>query len=260
MAEATITEDELHAYADGVLPDDRIAAIESYLAANPAEAARIADWREQTSAIRARFGAIADEAVPERLQLENILLRASGLRRKVAAAAAIALIAGAAGGWFANDYLRAPAPNLAARALAEAALEAHRLYINEVRHPIEVRADETHLLPWLSRRVGSQVKAPVLDAEGLKLLGGRLLPGSNGPAALIMYEGRGGERFTITSVRAGSGQDSSFKWRQAGDVGALAWIESGLAFVVAGPAERERLDRIARRVHAAYETVPAAGK
>jgi anti-sigma factor RsiW len=274
MTEATITEDELQAYADGALPADRIDAIESYLAANPAEAARIADWRAQAAQIRARFGAVADDPVPERLQLENLLLRASGLRRKVAAAATIALILGAAGGWLAHDYLGAQdAPESArpsaedaldtrylARALADAAIEAHRLYINEVRHPIEVRADEAHLLPWLSRRVGSQVRAPGLDEEGLKLLGGRLLPGSKGPAALIMYEGQGGERITITSVRAGTDQDSSFKWRQTGDVGALAWIESGLAFVVAGPAERERLDRIARRVHAAYEVAPAANK
>src|SRR5688572_30105096 len=107
MAEATITEDELHAYADGVLPADRIDAIESYLGANPAEAARIADWRAQAAAIRARFGAVADEPVPERLQLENILLRASGLRRKIAVAATIALLIGGAAGWFAHDYLGA---------------------------------------------------------------------------------------------------------------------------------------------------------
>jgi anti-sigma factor RsiW len=260
MAEATITEDELHAYADGVLPADRMATVESYLAARPAEAARIAEWRTQASAIRERYGAVAEEPVPERLRIENILLRASGLRRKVAAAAAIALIVGAAAGWFANDYFSAPAPNQSARALAEAALEAHRLYINEVRHPIEVRADEAHLLPWLSRRVGSQVKAPALEEEGLKLLGGRLLPGARGPAALIMYEGQGGERITVTSVRTGGGEHSAFKWRQSGDIGALAWIDSGLAFVVAGPAERERLDRIARRVHAAYETADAGRK
>jgi anti-sigma factor RsiW len=33
----------------------------------------------------------------------------------------------------------------------------------------------------------------------------------------------------------------------------LAWVEGGMAFVVAGPAERERLDRVARRVYDAYE-------
>lgn len=254
MADAPVTEEELHAFADGALPADRIAAVESYLAAHPGEAACVGHWRAQAAAIRARFGAVAEEPIPERLRLENILLRASGLRRKIAMAAAIALIVGAAGGWFARDYFVAEDSRQIARVLADAAIEAHRLYINEVRHPIEVRADEAHLLPWLSRRIGSPVRAPDLGEEGFKLLGGRLLPGSRGPAALIMYEGSGGERVTITCVRAGSNDQTAFKWRQTGDVGALAWVESGLAFVVAGPAEREKLDRIARRVYAVYET------
>ena len=47
------------------------------------------------------------------------------------------------------------------------------------------RAGEEHLLPWLSRRVGATLRAPELDAFSLKLLGGRLLPGLNGPAALV---------------------------------------------------------------------------
>jgi anti-sigma factor RsiW len=251
MTDAPITEDELHAYADGVLPADRVAAIEAHLAARPAEAARVAEWRAQAAAIRARWGGVADEPVPERLRLDNILLRASDARRKIAIAAVVALLVGAAAGWFARDYAGGNSDNREiARVLADAAIEAHRLYINEVRHPIEVRANEAHLLPWLSRRVGQPVRAPDLTAEGLMLLGGRLLPG---PTALIMYEGAGGDRVTVTCARAGTPRDTAFKWRHAGDVGALAWMESGLAFVVAGPADRERLDRVARRVHAAYE-------
>lgn len=260
MPEVKVSEDELHAYADGVLPGDRIAAVESYLAAYPAEAARVAEWRAQVSAIRERFGGVAEEPVPERLQIENLAVRVSGARRKIAAAATIALIAGAAIGWFARDYASVPTQNQVARALAEAAIEAHRLYINEVRHPIEVRADEAHLLPWLSRRVGSPVRAPDLKEEGYKLLGGRLLPGSRGPAALIMYEGSGGERVTITCVRAAGNERSNFKWRQSDEFGALAWLDSGLGFVVAGPPDREKLDRIAREVYAAYEMPPAEKK
>jgi anti-sigma factor RsiW len=253
MTDASVTDDELHAYVDGTLPADRMAAVERYLAANPDAAARVSEWRAQNSAIRQRWGGAVDEPVPERLRLDNVVMRASGLRRKVAAAAVIALCAGAAAGWFARDYIGVENDRQVARALADAAIEAHRLYINEVRHPIEVRAEEAHLLPWLSRRVGSPVRAPDLNAEGLKLLGGRLLPGSKGPTALIMYEGTGGERVTITAARAPRDTQTSFKWRQSGEFGALAWFESGLAFVVAGPAERERLDRIARRVYAAYE-------
>lgn len=258
MTDAPVTEEELHAYADGALPADRIAAVESYLATHPAEAARVAEWRMQTSAIRERWGAVADEPIPDRLHLDNVVMRASGLRSRIALAAAIALVIGGVAGWFGHEYFRVENDRQVARALADAAIEAHRLYINEVRHPIEVRADEAHLLPWLSRRVGTPVRAPSLAAEGYKLLGGRLLPGLGGATALIMYEGQSGERVTITCTRTARKGQTAFKWRQSGEFGALAWFEAGLAFVVAGPAEREQLDRIARRVYAAYEAAPPA--
>ena len=43
---------------------------------------------------------------------------------------------------------------------------------------------------------------PELDAQGLKLVGGRLLPGPTGPASFFMYENAAGERFTIYASRA----------------------------------------------------------
>jgi anti-sigma factor RsiW len=252
--DSRISEDELHAYADGVLPADRVAAVEAYLAADAETAARVNAWRQQATLIRARWQPVTEEPIPDRLRLERIALRASGLWRKISAAALIAFVAGGVAGWFAHEFAGVSRDQEIARAVADAALEAHRLYINEVRHPIEVRANEEHLLRWLSRRVGSPVRAPDLSEEGLKLLGGRLLPGPKSPTALIMYEGSGGERVTVTCTRAGNEGSTSFYWRKAGEIGALAWVEGGLAFVVAGPAQRERLDRVARRVYEAYET------
>ena len=252
--DARVTEDELHAYVDGALPADRIAAVEAYLAADPEAARRVAAWRAHAGLIRDRWQPVANEPIPDRLRLERIVLRASPTWRKVAAAAAFAFVVGGALGWFAHEYAGGARNQEIARALADAALEAHRLYIAEVRHPIEVRADEAHLLPWLSRRVGSPVRAPDLAPEGLRLMGGRLLPGPKSPTALIMYEGAGGERVTITCTRAAELGSTAFHWRATGDLGALAWIEGGLAFVVAGPAQRERLDRVARRVYETYET------
>ena len=252
--DAPVTEDELHAYVDGALPGDRIAAVEARLASDPEAASRVAAWRAQATSIRANWERVVEEPVPERLRLEHIALRASGTWRKIAAAAAVAFIAGGAAGWFGHEYSSFGRNDQIARAIADAAIEAHRLYINEVRHPIEVRAGEAHLLPWLSRRVGSTVRAPDLAPEGLKLMGGRLLPGTPGPTALIMYEGSGGERVTITSTRAAREGATAFHWKSAGEIGALAWVEGGVAFVVAGPADRARLDRVARRVYEAYET------
>ena len=251
--DAPVTEDELHAYVDGTLPADRIAAVEDRLASDPEAASRVAAWRAQATSIRAKWERVVEEPIPDRLRLENIALRASGIWRKIAAAAVFAFAIGGAAGWYAHEYSGFGRNEYIARAVADAAIEAHRLYINEVRHPIEVRANEEHLLRWLSRRVGSTVHAPDLEPEGLKLLGGRLLPGDASPTALIMYEGAGGERVTVTCTRAAREGATAFHWKSAGEIGALAWVEGGLAFVVAGPAQRERLDRVARRVYEVYE-------
>ena len=83
------------------------------------------------------------------------------------------------------------------------ALDAHRLYVVEVRHPVEVPGSERdHLQQWLTKRCGWDVRAPELAAAGLKLVGGRLLPGPTGPASFFMYESASGERFTIYAARA----------------------------------------------------------
>src|SRR6185295_12547560 len=97
--------------------------------------------------------AVADQPVPERLRLSRIDRLAYGWRTwaGIAAAATIAaFVIGGVVGWMA--------------------------------------AGEQHLLPWLSRRVGTPLRAPDLASFELKLLGGRLLPGPRGPAALFMYE------------------------------------------------------------------------
>jgi anti-sigma factor RsiW len=94
----------------------------------------------------------------------------------------------------------------AARAIATAQAEvpgfvkraaiAHAVYSPEVRHPVEVGADqEQHLVAWLSKRLGAPLRAPKLDDVGYFLVGGRLLPGENGPVAHFMYQSK---RYAIT--------------------------------------------------------------
>ena len=70
--DSPVTEDELHAYVDGELPADRLEAVTAWLAAHPEQAALVAAWRAQAEAIRARYGAVANEPVPERLKLDQL--------------------------------------------------------------------------------------------------------------------------------------------------------------------------------------------
>ena len=68
-----VNEDELHVFVDGELPADRKLAVEAWLASHPDDAARVAAWRAQADAIRARYGAVIDEPVPDRLTLKKIM-------------------------------------------------------------------------------------------------------------------------------------------------------------------------------------------
>jgi anti-sigma factor RsiW len=71
--DSPVTEDELHAYIDGELPGDRMEAVASWLAAHPEQAALVASWRAQAESIQARYGAAAEEPVPERLKLDQVV-------------------------------------------------------------------------------------------------------------------------------------------------------------------------------------------
>jgi anti-sigma factor RsiW len=73
--EPPITDEELHTYVDGLLPADRVCAVEKYLAVHPDTASRVAAWRAQAAMIRDKWGKVAEEAVPERLQPDRIVMR-----------------------------------------------------------------------------------------------------------------------------------------------------------------------------------------
>ena len=250
-----VTEDELHAYVDGELPADRRPTVEAWLAEHPDDMARVEAWRALAEAIRARYGAVATEPVPARLSLRQIERAGRSWRGMAAAAAVAAFVIGGAAGWFAHG-VATPAPNAAARSTAEA-VDAYKLYVVEVRHPVEVPGnEEAHLTQWLSRRVGYPLRIPDLSPVGLKLVGGRLLPGPRGAAAFFMYEGQSGERFTLYSTRAG-GPDSALRYNDDGKVGALYWADGDVAYVVNGEANRERLHKVAESVYAQLERPPA---
>jgi len=242
-----VTEYELHLHVDGELPVGRREAVEAWLANHPEDASRVASWREQAALIRQRFAHIAEEPVPDKLKLATIMRMRRSWGAIAAAAALAAFFIGGAVGWVGRGA-SAAAPS-EVEVFTSDALGAHRLYIGEVRHPIEVKAEEDHLLPWLSRRVGTSLRAPDLSAFGLKLLGGRLLPGLASPAALFMYEGANGERFTMYCAKVNAAR-TAFRYDDSNNFGSVHWIEGNYGWALSGPKDRDRLKGIAR---AAYE-------
>ena len=66
--ERRISETELHAYVDGELaPEDR-AEVEALLAAAPAEAGLVREFRELNESIGQRYAGRLDEPVPDRMR------------------------------------------------------------------------------------------------------------------------------------------------------------------------------------------------
>src|SRR5215218_4575104 len=181
-ANPNVTEEELHAFVDGELPEHRRAAVEAWLTTHPEDATRVGAWRVQADALRARFGTVSGEQVPRRLRIERLLQARRSWRALAAAAILLAFLGGGVAGWLARGAT-ALAPN-DLEVLTSEAMNAHKLYTIEVRHPVEVPGEQRdHLVQWLSKRVGYELRAPELEPINLKLVGGRLLPGPTSAAA-----------------------------------------------------------------------------
>jgi len=253
-----VSEDELNALVDGELPANRRAVVEAWLASHPDDAAKVAAWRKQAELIRARYGAIADENPPRRFNIKRLSRRRYGATAAAAAAVVAAFLLGGVAGWIMRG-VEAASPSDLARFTTDA-LDAYRLYVVEVRHPVEVPGDQRpHLDQWLSKRVGSALQAPELGKLGLKLVGGRLLPGPTGATAFFMYESASGERFTLYCGRTGD-RDTALRYTAGEQNAAYYWVDRDLAYVLSGPAERDKLREIAQ---VAYEQIdrrpPAQG-
>lgn len=241
-----VTEDELHAYVDGELPADRIEAVKDWLAAHPDAAAQVAAWRAMSDSLHAKYDHVADEPVPAHLNIDAL---SRPPRRWAYAAIAATLAAFVIGGGAGYAMRGGGAPPSAFASFTGDALDAHKLYVVDVRHPVEVTADQrAHLQQWLTNRCGYQVRAPELDASGLKLVGGRLLPGPTGPASFLMYETGNGERYTIFASRDRV-ETTQMRFAEKDSNGALYWADKGVGYVVTGPADKDKLTQVARLVY-----------
>jgi len=241
-----VTEDELHAYVDNELPAERRGDVERWLSAHPDDAERVRSWREMAEALHARYDSVADEPVPPRLSIDRLGQQPRKWMYGAIAATLLAFIAGGGAGWLARGA--AAAPSMFQNFTVDA-LDAHKLYVVEVRHPVEVPGSErAHLQQWLTKRCGWDVRAPELGATGLKLVGGRLLPGPTGPASFLMYESASGERFTVYTARAAT-ETTQMRYAKQDNDGALFWADRGVGYVVSGGSDRDRLTQVARLVY-----------
>ncbi|MDP6344445.1 MAG: anti-sigma factor [Alphaproteobacteria bacterium] len=251
-AAARIGEDDLHAFLDGELSPERQAEVTAWLAANPDEAERLAAYRQQIADLHESYDAVAAEPLPPRLVAATQGRAMSGRKLLSAAAALVLLAAGFAGGWWSKDWLLDTSRQ--GVALAARGVSAHRVFTVEVRHPVEVAADqEAHLVKWLTKRLGARVRAPDLSAMGYRLVGGRLLAEAGTPAAQLMYESADGGRMTIYLRGNNSGEETAFRFVAAGDISAFYWLEESLAYAIVAELPRTELLTVAHEIYRQLE-------
>ncbi len=261
MNKAVITEADLHAYVDGQLPADRLPQMEAHLASRPQEVERLASYRAQKLALHGLFDPVLDEPLPEHLarlaaqpwagrdfQSRRFFSRWSMQR---IAASLVLTVVSAAAGWLAHDQYD-PVKQLAQTSpLAHQAAIAHAVYSPDVRRPVEISAEhEDQLVTWLSKRLGTPVRAPKLGAQGFELVGGRLLPGSSGPVAQFMYQDASGQRLTLyVSNQIPANQDTAFRFSQEGQVNVFYWIDGKFGYALSAGLDKGTLARVASTVY-----------
>lgn len=246
MSRLPVTDAELHAHVDGVLTPARNAEVEAYLAEHPEDAARVAAYREQLVVLHREYDSALNEPLPSRLATARGRQWRPALRY---AALAAAFVLGLGVGWQLHSLRADQRSDLVA--WPGRAAVAHVVYSPEVRHPVEVGADqEAHLVAWLSKRLGSQLKVPHLAKEGYALVGGRLLPGDRGPVAQFMYQDGRGQRLTLyIRNNPDPTRETAFQFAQERGVSVFYWLDRRLGYALSGEIEKAELLRVATAVH-----------
>lgn len=244
---SAIREDDIHAYVDNAMPAAERERFENHLRDDAAAAERVQAYLAQNAALHAAFDGVLAE--PNTLRAPAA---GKSTWRRGALPLAAALVLGVGIGFIARGVVtayRAPLTTLAHQAVL-----AHVAYVPEVRHPVEVAAqEEQHLIAWLSKRLAIPLRAPSLEAAGYRLLGGRLLPAAgrtgDAPVAWLMYENAKGKRLSLLVRREAKSGDTAFRFAQDGETRVFYWIDGPCGYALAGDIDRDELLRLSRLVY-----------
>jgi anti-sigma factor RsiW len=234
MTIAEIGEDELQAFVDGELPRGRSTAVLAHLGYHPEEVQRLARFAQQKDELRRGIAASnLPEDDPATLQLQQAL--AERLRRPdyggwLRRAAAVALLLGT--GWSSHGFYRAYMEHRLPALVVEAA-QAHEVFGDDSQRPVELTAaSQVEMRAWFSRHLGEHIEIPSLQAIGLELVGGRLLPGEDSPIAQLIYEDSAQRRLTLCLSADASDAGPTVELVEVEGLTAGYWNDGAVAYAL----------------------------
>lgn len=237
---------EIHAYVDGQLSPEARQRVETRLAKDSEARGEVEDYAAISRGLRSLYDPVRQEPVPATMRRRPLQWR------RPLGAIAVSLFLLVTGSWI-GMHLKdrallqvAETPHV----VREAAM-AYRVYTPEVHHPVEVPGDqEEHLVAWLTKRLGTQVRAPKLEDLGFLLVGGRLISSDDGPGALFMYENADGRRIVLYLCENESeGLNTSFRFASDEGISVFYWFDGPFSYALAGEFDRNGMWNLAEAVY-----------
>ncbi len=247
-----ISDAYLHAYVDGQLNAAQRADVEAFLKEHPSKARQVKQYRMLNQQLHGKFDASLDEPMPAAVlslcQAEAPMTKKNPWRGRIAAAVAWLAVGGSAG-WLLHSGV-GQSQNLVTASAQQHAYDAHRFYVREGRHAVEVpAADKDHLMKWLSGRLGTQVGPADLTSAGYQLLGGRLLPAGDYASGIYMYENAQHERITqYVSTEPGVRGVAVPQCEAFQSLSMCVWNKDALTFVLVAATQPDVLQKLAQQV------------
>jgi anti-sigma factor RsiW len=237
------SEEELHAYLDGELTQDRRAVVAAWLRDHPAEARRLDAYRADGGALARLFARAGQLPAPQPASH-------SPLRRVPSrAAAAVLLVAGtlaAALTWFLPDR-RDDA--LWARFGAEA-LTAH-LALSGSGAPPGMDASLRDVAEFFSAVLKTSFRLHEPADPDFTLVGSRFVTGQKGRVAQLVFRNTAGVLVTMYFEPWPGKKDAPFREvASRSDVRTLVWVDDELGCAVTGALPRDALERVGHSLYA----------
>jgi anti-sigma factor RsiW len=262
-----LSDELLVAYVDGQLARKQTLAVDKVLEQDDVIAKRVNALRDAHGRLEAAFEAIlaGEEADAEAkpaprgpgLFIPRDTLVKTGLSAAGIVAALILIAAGY--GWplampdFARrsfgtanpDYVGSLPPSWQEEAARAQAL----LGRSSVEVGFDSQANRDLIAFQLAQAIGSGVVLPDLEPQGFKFMRAQLLQFGAEPLAQTIYLGSAGAPLALYVKKGDRSIAPSF--RRYGEIGAVAWSEGGLSYLVAGRGDEAELLRLAETIRAA---------
>lgn len=267
----TPIETRLAAYADGEISREEKAEIEELLAKD-ADARRIYDTLRHGSDIgRKAFDEMLKEPVPLNLvraikstqppkprdarRSSRPNLKLAPTARQALAASLVLLVIGGGAGYLVGSHsgrshLTSPLTPPQARTWPDDIATAHRIYLRQQSHVVEVPATQIdEIQKWLTSSVGVKFNLPDLASEGLIFQGARLVVAAGKPTGQLVYKTVEGEIIAVCFSKEDiSVGNIDFNEVIKDDIGIVSWHRGGIGYAVVGNSSNALLDDIANRV------------